>query len=390
VVSGGIFFEEFASLHNGPAGAGGWPLFILGMLSILGGLGMIAPRASEGGTDIVARPSTPHARHHTSSSPLSRTKRLSHEAAAELRELSVRCVDDGSCANGDQSSPTTAYISSTTSSTGHLRRHRGRVSDDDALHYGADVEGDDDDDALQDEDDGTHVDGVEKEGGVGVNVIRGGGGDDGGYGSSSDDGEVFARPLETPALRKCRSVTKTCGAATSSAGRRAAAALCRPASDHTAHTAPPVLRRHDGSRDDVRYCETNSSPSLLERLRDSGACEGAPRSTGRLVRGDSAAAAAANACRAIASASRSTPISPTPSLAPSEVALELVEGADGVGSFIVNDEDGHRPSSQAAHVRRVERTPPLAGSVGSTQLPPPLFMPCGAASGGAKAREGGF
>ena len=47
VISGGIFFEEFAGLHNGPAGMGGWPLFVLGMLSILSGLYLIAPRTEE-------------------------------------------------------------------------------------------------------------------------------------------------------------------------------------------------------------------------------------------------------------------------------------------------------------------------------------------------------
>ena len=33
-------------MHNGPAGAGGWPLFILGMLMILTGLALIAPPPS--------------------------------------------------------------------------------------------------------------------------------------------------------------------------------------------------------------------------------------------------------------------------------------------------------------------------------------------------------
>ena len=49
VISGGIYFEEFAGLHNGPAGAGGWPLFIIGMMSILSGLALIAPPPSEAG-----------------------------------------------------------------------------------------------------------------------------------------------------------------------------------------------------------------------------------------------------------------------------------------------------------------------------------------------------
>ncbi|KAL1527164.1 hypothetical protein AB1Y20_015844 [Prymnesium parvum] len=43
VISGGIYFQEFAGLHNGPAGWVGWPLFILGMLMILYGLYLIAP-----------------------------------------------------------------------------------------------------------------------------------------------------------------------------------------------------------------------------------------------------------------------------------------------------------------------------------------------------------
>ena len=45
-VGAGIFFEEFATLHLGHAGAGGWPLYF-GMLLLLCGLGLIAD-ASEG------------------------------------------------------------------------------------------------------------------------------------------------------------------------------------------------------------------------------------------------------------------------------------------------------------------------------------------------------
>lgn len=47
VVAGGIYFEEFAGLHNGPAGYAGWPLFILGMLAVLSGLALIAPTRRE-------------------------------------------------------------------------------------------------------------------------------------------------------------------------------------------------------------------------------------------------------------------------------------------------------------------------------------------------------
>jgi len=43
VIAGGIYFEEFAGLHNGPAGWVGWPLFLLGMGCVLGGLYLIAP-----------------------------------------------------------------------------------------------------------------------------------------------------------------------------------------------------------------------------------------------------------------------------------------------------------------------------------------------------------
>jgi len=46
VISGGIFFQEFAGLHNGPAAEGGWVLFILGMVMILFGLYLIAPEPS--------------------------------------------------------------------------------------------------------------------------------------------------------------------------------------------------------------------------------------------------------------------------------------------------------------------------------------------------------
>jgi hypothetical protein len=46
-IAGGIYFQEFAGLHNGPAGAVGWPLFIMGMLGVLAGLRLIAPQASE-------------------------------------------------------------------------------------------------------------------------------------------------------------------------------------------------------------------------------------------------------------------------------------------------------------------------------------------------------
>ena len=47
VIAGGIYFQEFAGLHNGPAGALGWPLFLLGMLGVLSGLALIAPPPSD-------------------------------------------------------------------------------------------------------------------------------------------------------------------------------------------------------------------------------------------------------------------------------------------------------------------------------------------------------
>lgn len=59
VISGGIFFQEFAGLHNGPAAAGGWPLFILGMLMILYGLYLIAPEQQSEGTVSSPRTAVP-------------------------------------------------------------------------------------------------------------------------------------------------------------------------------------------------------------------------------------------------------------------------------------------------------------------------------------------
>merc|ERR1719473_1512663 len=63
-ISGGIFFEEFAGLHNGPAGAGGWPLYILGGMGILTGLALIAPPPSEAGLPTTAAPSPKLRQHH--------------------------------------------------------------------------------------------------------------------------------------------------------------------------------------------------------------------------------------------------------------------------------------------------------------------------------------
>lgn len=63
VISGGIYFEEFAGLHNGPAGAGAWPLFIFGMIGVLSGLALIAPPPSEAGLPTTAAPG-PKLREH--------------------------------------------------------------------------------------------------------------------------------------------------------------------------------------------------------------------------------------------------------------------------------------------------------------------------------------
>lgn len=51
VVAGGIYFEEFAGLHRGPAAGWGWPLFLLGMGCILVGLSLIAPPPTAGSAD---------------------------------------------------------------------------------------------------------------------------------------------------------------------------------------------------------------------------------------------------------------------------------------------------------------------------------------------------
>ena len=41
-VAGGLYFNEFATLHLGIAGVGNWPIYICGMLAVLVGLGLIA------------------------------------------------------------------------------------------------------------------------------------------------------------------------------------------------------------------------------------------------------------------------------------------------------------------------------------------------------------
>ena len=41
-VAGGLYFNEFATLHLGIAGIGNWPIYITGMLCVLLGLGLIA------------------------------------------------------------------------------------------------------------------------------------------------------------------------------------------------------------------------------------------------------------------------------------------------------------------------------------------------------------
>ena len=41
-VASGIYFEEFGTVHEGPAGASSWVLYLLGMLLVFVGLGLIA------------------------------------------------------------------------------------------------------------------------------------------------------------------------------------------------------------------------------------------------------------------------------------------------------------------------------------------------------------
>merc|ERR1719473_1247001 len=85
ILSGGIFFEEFAGLHNGPAGAGGWPLFILGMMGILSGLALIAPPPSEAGLPTAAAPGPKLRQHRTS-----RDEHMGTAAASSTRQTTVR------------------------------------------------------------------------------------------------------------------------------------------------------------------------------------------------------------------------------------------------------------------------------------------------------------
>ena len=47
MIAGGIFFEEFEVLHDGPMGAAAWPLFIIGLILVLSGLALIAPVTTE-------------------------------------------------------------------------------------------------------------------------------------------------------------------------------------------------------------------------------------------------------------------------------------------------------------------------------------------------------
>jgi len=42
-IAGGIFFGEFKNLHNGPAGWGGWPLYLGGLVLIVMGLYLVRP-----------------------------------------------------------------------------------------------------------------------------------------------------------------------------------------------------------------------------------------------------------------------------------------------------------------------------------------------------------
>ena len=51
-IAGGIFFHEFAVLHEGPADVGGWPLYLFGMLLVLIGLGLIAGAGTDGSSRV--------------------------------------------------------------------------------------------------------------------------------------------------------------------------------------------------------------------------------------------------------------------------------------------------------------------------------------------------
>jgi len=56
-IAGGIFFQEFAQLHEATAaGYGGWVLYVGGMLMVLGGLGLIADASIASSSSAVAPP----------------------------------------------------------------------------------------------------------------------------------------------------------------------------------------------------------------------------------------------------------------------------------------------------------------------------------------------
>ena len=46
-IAGGIFFQEFNTLHEGPAGWGGWPIYLFGLTLIMVGLYLVRPDVSD-------------------------------------------------------------------------------------------------------------------------------------------------------------------------------------------------------------------------------------------------------------------------------------------------------------------------------------------------------
>jgi hypothetical protein len=142
VISGGIYFEEFAGLHNGPAGAGGWPLFILGMLCILSGLALIAPPPSQGGLPTADAPG-PRLRKHRNSkegpSPLSSSTRPSDTHSPRTR-TSPRCAgglgragEKYAAACTDSAAGTSGITLSRLADSRSPLAPMGNAADDDAL-----------------------------------------------------------------------------------------------------------------------------------------------------------------------------------------------------------------------------------------------------------------
>ena len=67
-IGGGLFFDEFKTLHLGIAGQAGWPLYILGLLLVLSGLYLIADAGARE-TSSVVQPATPQETPQSSPAP---------------------------------------------------------------------------------------------------------------------------------------------------------------------------------------------------------------------------------------------------------------------------------------------------------------------------------